>query len=191
VFDTAFDTGDDCIAIKSGKNPEGNIINRPSRNIYVFDCRSISGHCGVGIGSEMSGGVENVYVWDCDFSGHVWMGVQIKGTKERGGYVRNVFVRDSKLACIVAWTVDYNTDGESALTPPVFSDYTFENIEVTGSNIGAYYATMKGFDTAGYEIKNVTLKNVTFINVTPETALDFHNYRDFTLENIRYETRKA
>lgn len=191
VFDTAFDTGDDCIAIKSGKNPEGNIINRPSRNIYVFDCRGISGHCGVGIGSEMSGGVENVYVWDCDFSSHVWMGVQIKGTKERGGYVRNVFVRDCKLSCIVAWTVNYNTDGESALTPPVFSDYIFENIEVTGSNIGAYYATMKGFETEGYEIKNVTMKNVTFINVTPETALNFTNYKDFTLEDIKYETRKA
>lgn len=190
IFDTVFDTGDDCIAIKSGKNPEGNIINRPSRNIYVFDCRAISGHSGLGIGSEMSGGVENVFAWDCDFSG-VWFGVHIKGTKERGGYVRNVDVRDSKLSCIVAWHVDYNTDGESAKTAPVFENYRFENVEVNGITHGTepYFAKIKGFDNGDYAIRNVTLKDVTFINVDEEKALDFHNYKDITLQNVKYEIR--
>ncbi len=191
IFDTTFDTGDDCIAIKSGKNPEGNIIAKPSRNIYVFDCRAISGHSGVGIGSEMSGGVENVWVWDCDFSSHVWYGVHIKATKERGGYVRNVNVRDSKLSCILVWSVDYNTDGASAACPPVFSDYRFENVEVYGAGYsdGAYYARIKGFDENEYAVKNVTLKNVTFINVDEKKALNFQNYKDFHLEDLKYEIR--
>lgn len=190
VFDTVFDTGDDCIAIKSGKNPEGNIINRPSRNVYVFNCRAISGHSGLGIGSEMSGGVENVFAWDCDFSG-TWFGVHIKGTKERGGYVKEVDVRDSKLSCILVWHVNYNTDGESAKTAPVFSDYYFENVEVNGiTHCGEpYFLKIKGFDDGDYAVRNVTLKDVVFINVDEKKALELYNYKNIILENVKYEIR--
>ena len=66
IFNCDFYTSDDSIAIKSGKNPDGNIVNRPCKNIKIFDCRSEMGH-GCSIGSEMSGGVEDVYIWDCDF----------------------------------------------------------------------------------------------------------------------------
>lgn len=58
-----FYTGDDSIAIKSGKNPEGNKIGRPTKHIRIFDCRCAYGH-GITIGSEMSGGVEDVQIWD-------------------------------------------------------------------------------------------------------------------------------
>ena len=191
VFDTYFDTGDDCIAIKSGKNPEGNVINRPSRNIYVFDCHGISGHSGIGIGSEMSGGVENVFVWDCDFSDHIWYGVHIKATKERGGYVRNIDVRDCKLSCILAWSVDYNTDGEKAKTVPQFSDFYFENVEVYGVKYsdGAYFARMKGFGEGEYALKRVTMKKVDFVNAKQETAISLENCEDFILQDLKYEVR--
>ena len=62
LFASEFFTGDDAIAIKSGKNPEGNEINRPCAHIRVFDCHSDCGH-GICIGSEMSGGVEDVQIW--------------------------------------------------------------------------------------------------------------------------------
>ena len=87
LFACQFYTGDDAVAIKSGKNPEGNLINRPTRRIRVFDCVSHFGH-GITIGSEMSGGVEDVRVWDCDL-GRAMYGLEIKGTKKRGGYVRD------------------------------------------------------------------------------------------------------
>ncbi len=188
IFDTDLDTGDDCIAIKSGKNPEGNIINRPSRNIYVFDCRTISGHSGVGIGSEMSGGVENVFVWDCDFSG-AWFGAHIKATPERGGFVKNVQVEDSKLSCIQIWTVDYNTDGEKAPTLPEFSNYRFENILIKGIYHGGepYFIRIKGFDEDKYAVKDVTLRNVYCLNVTKDEALLLKNYKNLVMENVTFE----
>ena len=181
IFDTVFDTGDDCIAIKSGKNPEGNVINKPSKDIYVFDCRTISGHSGVGVGSEMSGGVENVQVWDCDFAG-AWYGVHIKATKERGGYVKNVDVRDCKLSSIVIGSVDYNTDGASANSMPVFADYHFENIEISGFH--NYYVRVNGFDEEKYAVQNVTLKDIALINVAEKKALRLENCKNLRLENV-------
>lgn len=92
LFATEFETEDDSVAIKSGKNPEGNAINRPTKHICVFDCHSNGGH-GICIGSEMSGGVADVQIWDCDIAASS-NGIEIKGTPKRGGYVRNVTVRD-------------------------------------------------------------------------------------------------
>lgn len=92
LFASEFHTGDDAVAIKSGKNPEGNEIGRPCAHIKVFDCRIGYGH-GICIGSEMSGGVEDVQIWDCDFANSLY-GIEIKATPKRGGYVRGVTVRD-------------------------------------------------------------------------------------------------
>lgn len=83
LFACRFYTGDDAVAIKSGKNPEGNMIARPTRHIWIFNCVSEFGH-GITIGSEMSGGVEDVRIWDCDLS-HALYGFEIKGTPKRGG----------------------------------------------------------------------------------------------------------
>jgi polygalacturonase len=187
IFDTVFDTGDDCIAIKSGKNPEGNIVNRPSKNIWVFDCRTISGHSGIGIGSEMSGGVENVFVWDCDFA-DAWFGAHIKSTPERGGFVKNIRVQDSKLSCIVVWTVEYNTDGEKAPTLPELSNYSFENIVIKGiKHDEPYHIRIKGFDGGKYSAKNILLKNVHCLNVDKKTALNIVNCDNLVMENVTFE----
>lgn len=171
IFDTVFDTGDDCIAIKSGKNPEGNIVNKPTKNIYIFDCKIVDGH-GISIGSEMSGGVENVFVWDCDMR-KCWYGLQVKGTKKRGGYVRNIHVKNSKASCLMVWSVLYNDDGEGAPHPPVFSDYHFENLEITGRKYGeeTRYIYLYGFDEDGYEVKNVYLKNILLQGVDKDNAI--------------------
>lgn len=165
IFDCDFKTRDDMVAIKSGKNPEGNVINRPSRNIRVFDCRCTMGH-GLAIGSEMSGGVENVQVWDCQMEDSR-CGFEIKGAKERGGYVKNVSVYNSSFSILAIRSVTYNCDGMSAEQPPIFEDYHFENITLTGvcrKHTGETWdeavIITEGFDVSGYELKNVTIKNV-------------------------------
>ena len=71
------------------------------------------------IGSEISGGVHSVFVWDCDFK-NTWYGMNIKGTKKRGGYVRNLYVKNCILSCVLVWHVSFNDDGESAKQPPFF-----------------------------------------------------------------------
>lgn len=164
LFGCQFFTGDDAVAIKSGKNPEGNVIARPTRRICVFDCHSAFGH-GVTIGSEMSGGVEDVYVWDCDL-GNAMYGIEIKGTKKRGGYVRNVHLQDCTVARVLMHAVGYNDDGEGADVPPKFSDCSFENLQILGKSLNHERVVsevpaieLQGFDVPGYEVENVTFTN--------------------------------
>ncbi len=165
IFGCVFDTGDDSIAIKSGKNPEGNRIGRPTRHVRIFDCVSRGGH-GITLGSEISGGIEDVSIWDCDM-GRSLCGLEIKGTKKRGGYVRNVRVRDCRTPRVMIHSVGYNDDGEPAPAPPVFSDCTFENVEITcrlvnrdGSQEPCQAILVDGFDVPGYEAKNIVFRNI-------------------------------
>ncbi|OXM99855.1 glycosyl hydrolase family 28 protein [Bifidobacterium vansinderenii] len=131
IFDCDFDTGDDIIAIKSGKNPEGNVINRPTRRVRIFDCRATRGGHGLAIGSEMSGGVEDVRIWDCDLSG-LWYGVEVKTTPKRGGWVRGLHVRDTVMRHVIIRAVPYNDDGVAAGVPPVLEDFRFERVQLLG-----------------------------------------------------------
>lgn len=90
-----FDTGDDCIAIKSGRNADGRKWNIPSENIIVRNCRMKNGHGGVVIGSEISGGYRNLYVESCDMDSPLLDRViRIKTSTCRGGIIENVFVRN-------------------------------------------------------------------------------------------------
>ena len=169
LFGSEFFTGDDAVAIKSGKNPEGNIINKPCEHIRVFDCVSHFGH-GITIGSEMSGGVNDVRIWNCDLGNSVY-GVEIKGTKKRGGYVRNVHVSHSKVCRILMHSVGYNDDGEGAPVAPVFEDCLFENMNITArmhsrEDTDEYCEAIElsGFDIPGHFIKNVRFRNITIDN---------------------------
>lgn len=90
-----FTTGDDCIAIKSGRNHDGRRVNVPSENIVVQQCRMRDGHGGVSLGSEASGGIRNVYVRDCRMGGSdLLRALRLKSNSWRGGYIENVLFRD-------------------------------------------------------------------------------------------------
>ena len=90
-----FDTGDDCIAIKSGRNSDGRRVNIPSENIVVRDCKMKDGHGGVVMGSEMSGGVRNVFVEDCTMdSPNLDRALRIKTNSVRGGFGENIYMRN-------------------------------------------------------------------------------------------------
>lgn len=165
IFDCDFHTGDDGIAIKSGKNPQGYKIGIPSKNIRIFDCRSAFGH-GITIGSEMSGGVEDVAVWDCDLSKSVY-GLEIKGTWKRGGYVKGIRVDNCRLPRLLFHEVGYNNDGEPADRPPVFSDCLFRRLEI----LGEYYnrkkewteceaIELRGFEQPGHEVSGICFEDV-------------------------------
>ena len=88
-----FDNGDDNIAIKSGRDNDGWDLSGPSRDIVIRHCR-FKGLHGVVIGSEMSGGVENVFIEDCGYDGYCKRGIFVKTNPDRGGYVRNLYVNN-------------------------------------------------------------------------------------------------
>lgn len=90
-----FDTGDDCIAIKSGRNNDGRRLNVPCKNILVRNCQMQRGHGAVVIGSEISGGAENILVENCTMSSpDLERGLRIKTNARRGGVIRNIHLRN-------------------------------------------------------------------------------------------------
>jgi len=168
IYACDFYTEDDSVAIKSGKNPEGNVIARPTKNIRVFDCICHFGH-GLCIGSEMSGGVENVFLWDCDMR-PTWSGIEIKSTQKRGGYVRGISVRDIAASHVMIHSVNFNDDGESAGISPVIEDCHFERMHLLGrfldNNAGKNdwhdcpSIELCGFDEPGHELKGITFRDI-------------------------------
>lgn len=193
IFNSSFNTGDDCVAIKSGKNPEGNEVNRPSRNIKVIGCES-NGGLGLAVGSEMSGGVSNVYVRDCVLS-NTRYGVELKANKVRGGYIKDFHVQDSTIDRVLIHSVSYNADGAPADTSPVFSNMTFKNINILGyssekSNPWINSSIeMEGFtsDTGNddYYIKNISFDDITVgteKNITQNISMKY--CRDISFNNV-------
>lgn len=191
IFNCTFSTGDDCIAIKSGKNPEGYTIGKPTKKVRITDCDFIKGH-GISIGSEMSGGVSDVLVQDCK-AGALLHGLQIKGTKERGGYVKNVTVVDCQLLQITIFSaLNYNNDGAAAPEPPIFANFAFLNIDLSQATGKEPVMDLNGFTDAAHKLKNCTFTNI----ITPNNAriivknaeqLNFTNVKSATGEKPQYD----
>ena len=190
LFASEFFTGDDSVAIKSGKNPEGNIINRPTKHIRVFDCLSHKG-LGIAIGSEMSGGVEDVKIWDCDLI-HSLYGVQIKATRKRGGYVKDVHVSDCKLSRFLICAVKYNDDGEGSPVPP-----KFENISLTRCHLSGWARNywekedrrIEAIDISGFGEEDFKAKNISVNACTlgPEAMLKIGSAKDVKIDILDAE----
>lgn len=172
IYGCNFNTGDDCAANKSGKNPEGNAIARPSENIKIIGCTS-GGGLGWAVGSEMSGGVSGVYVRDCVLS-NTRYGIELKANRVRGGYIRDFHIQDSTVDRVLIHSVSYNADGEAVGTSPVFSDMSFKNMNILGyssEKSNPWINTsiqMEGFTNDSgsddYYIKNIPIEDITVGN---------------------------
>lgn len=180
IFNCLFSTEDDCIAIKSGKNPEGYFIGKPTENVWITNCNFVRGHS-LAIGSEMSGGVKNVTVRDCKIGG-LRYGFQIKGSKERGGYVENIIVKDCDLQRIkIVTSFNYNNDGKPAPDIPVFRNIEFSNLNMTKANTEAPIIFIEGFDNPEHYTRKVVFKNITL----PENASVYlKNCDSILFENV-------
>lgn len=168
IFGCSFDTGDDAVAVKSGKNPEGNRINRPCEHIRIFDCKCLFGH-GFAIGSEISGEIRDVRIWNCDLRNSAY-GIEIKGTKKRGGYVKEIHAAYCVVPRILVHSVAYNDDGEAAEHPPVFEKLFFSETEITGECLNEEKGCMEncvhvelgGFEEEGYRLRDVMFRDIRY-----------------------------
>jgi polygalacturonase len=107
VTGSSFDVGDDAICIKSGKDEDGRRYGKACRNLVIENCTVYHGHGGFVIGSEMSGGAENILVRDCRFLG-TDVGLRFKSTRGRGGLVKDIWCRNIYMKDIVAEAVTFN-----------------------------------------------------------------------------------
>jgi polygalacturonase len=164
VLNSYFNTEDDCIVLKSGINAEGVNIGKPTRNIHISDCVTFHGHGGVVIGSDMSGGIEDIFIRDCSFHG-TWKGIRIKSARQRGGYVRNIRVKNVSMSDIIYEAITINMDysaydsGDAAELPPVYQELYFENISCDGAQRAIF---LQGLNDS--YIENIHLKNVVITN---------------------------
>lgn len=141
-----FDTGDDCIAIKSGRNADGRRLNIPSENIVIRNCKMRNGHGGIVIGSEISGGARNIFAENCEMSSHdLERGLRFKTNSVRGGTIENIYFRNIDIGDVqtaIVIDLDYEEGDAGAFTP------TIKNIEVR--NLHCKNAK-KIFNVKGYE----------------------------------------
>ncbi|OXB01951.1 glycoside hydrolase family 28 protein [Flavobacterium pectinovorum] len=167
VKNCTFNTGDDCIAIKAGRDADGRRVAIPSKNIIVQNCKMIDGHGGVVIGSEISAGVNNVFVENCVMdSPNLDRAIRIKTNSKRGGVIEDVYVRNLEIGtvkeCVLKLNMFYNVYGsQTGNFIPVIRNISLENINV--KNGGKYSVRAEGY--AESPVENITLKNVVIKKV--------------------------
>ena len=166
-----FDTGDDCIAIKSGRNEDGRRLNVPSENIIVRGCTMKDGHGGVVIGSEISGNCRNVFAEECVMdSPNLDRALRIKTNSFRGGIVENIFMRNVRIGEVkqAVLLVDFMyQEGDGGLFTPVVRNIRLENVTSRRSRHALHLV--------GYErspISGVTITDCRFDGVERGNVLE-------------------
>ena len=190
IKNSVFDTGDDCIAIKSGRNNDGRRVNIPSENIVVENCEMADGHGGVVMGSEISAGVRNVFVRNCRMdSPNLDRAIRIKTNTIRGGFVDGVYVKDLQVGQVKEAVLKINTyyaiyDNQEGDHIPEIRNIFLENVQV--ENGGKYGLLIKGREQS--PVQNVRLKNVTIKST--EEPLNIENSEPVKFVNTTINGKK-
>jgi polygalacturonase len=172
VDSVTYDTGDDCMAIKSGRDTDGRRVGVPCQNVVIQNCDFADGHGGITIGSEMSGGVKNVYARDLTMnSANLQAGHRIKSNTLRGGYVENTNVYRVTASTVGGplLLIQGSYSGQTGDFPPeltgiTLSDWTVDQCAGVWSIAGA---------SASDPVGTATLENIT---VTTSTGANSAQY---------------
>lgn len=159
-----FHTGDDCIALKSGRNGDGLRMNKPCKNIIIRNCKMADGHGGVVIGSEISGGCDNVFAENCVMdSPNLDRVLRIKTNTCRGGINQNIFMRNitvgqcNEAVLKINLVYEPNEIAERGHIPTVRNVY-MENVTCQKSK---HAAVIDGLEDSS-QIYNINIDNCTF-----------------------------
>ena len=184
IENCVFDTGDDCIAIKSGRNNDGRKWDIPSENIIVRRCQMKDGHGGVVVGSEISGGYRNLYVEDCEMdSPNLDRVVRIKTNACRGGVIENLFVRNVRVnecnEAVMRINLLYEPNEDcNAAFPPVVRNVYLSNVTSQKSKYGIIIdgfedkANVYNIHVTDCEFNNVNKGNTRISGMTENICLD-------------------
>lgn len=182
IRDCYFDTGDDCIAIKSGRNADGRRLHAPTENIIIQGCQMKDGHGGITVGSEISGGVRSLFAEDCHMdSQNLDHALRVKNNAMRGGLLENLYFRNIKVGQVAhaVITIDFNyEEGDKGKFTPVVRNFVVNNLS---SGKSKHALDVQGFKQA--PVFNLRLTNCVFDNVASASivknvlGLELHNVR--------------
>lgn len=198
-----FDTGDDAITIKSGRDEQGRKRGVATSNFIIRNTTVFHGHGGFVIGSEMSGGVHHLYVNNCNFLG-TDIGLRFKTTRGRGGVVEDIFISDINMNNILGDAIRFNMyyeakdpvalEGENrglpameaqpfAASTPVFKNFFMDRIYCQGAGTAI---VMHGLPES--RVEHVILSNS---NIVSTLGAQITEAKNITLQNVKlYNTDK-
>jgi polygalacturonase len=187
IINSRFDAGDDGICIKSGKDADGRRRGIPCENVVVKGCTVFAGHGGFVVGSEMSGGVKNIMVEQCQFLG-TDVGLRFKSTRGRGGIVENIFIKNISMTDIKTDAITFNmyyggksvaemlADGDNpdnvtkqpvTEETPIFRNIDIKNVVCNGAGRAMEFNGLPEMPINGIKLQNITIlakKDAVFTN---------------------------
>jgi len=164
IEDCVFDTGDDCIALKSGRNADGRRINVPVENVVIRGCRMNNGHGGITVGSEVSGGARNIYAEKNRLdSPELERGLRVKTNSARGGVIENIFARDIEIGNVklAPIEIDLRYMSESGDFPPAVRNIVVERMHSEHSQHGLFIVALKQTPLRGVVVRDSAFRGVT------------------------------
>lgn len=200
IRNSQFDVGDDAICIKSGRNKEGRDRGRPTRYVVVDNCIVHHGHGGFVVGSEMSGGVSDIWVRNCSFTG-TDVGLRFKSTRGRGGVVENIHIENIRMINIARDAIIFNlfyaglapTEmgedpiGNLIANAPEVSEETpeFRNIHISNVSCQGADRAIQILGLPEMPVSNLTVENAVF---KTDRGINCLFASDLTLSNVRVVT---
>ena len=199
VINSSFDAGDDGICLKSGRDEQGRRRGRPTENVVVDGCMVFNGHGGFVVGSEMSGGVRNIWVNDCQFLG-TDAGLRFKSCRGRGGVVENIYIRNISMADILgdAVTFDLFYGGKSVIEQlesgerinniaaepvgegtPVFRNIDIQHVVCRGAHRALWFNGLPEMPISDIRLSDITIQ--------ADEPGDFFNCKNITKKNVVVE----
>jgi polygalacturonase len=182
-----FETGDDCIAIKSGRNRDGRRIGVACENIVIRDCTMKDGHGGVSLGSEGSGGIHNVFVDNCRMdSPNLERALRLKTNSFRGGSYENVYFTNVTVGQVAEAVIEVdffypeyaNREGRGGPFQPLVKNVVVEHVTSQKSKRAVY---LRGYPDA--PLSGVRIAHCSFNNVGENDVIE--NVKDLQLEDVK------
>ena len=189
VENCKFEQGDDGIVIKSGRNHDGWRLNTPTENIVARNCTIVKAHALIVFGSELSGGIRNIYVHDCQITGPVSRLSTLKTNERRGGFVENVYVKNCVTDVLRKGVFEYRTN--CIFQWKVVPTYEVKLTRVDGMHFENIKCKSAGFIYRITAKEALTAKNFYFKNWEIGTVQDpkcsVVNAENVNAENIVYK----
>ncbi|HJQ37488.1 MAG TPA: glycoside hydrolase family 28 protein [Thermoanaerobaculia bacterium] len=187
IEDCVFDTGDDCIALKSGRNNDGRRLRTPVENVIIRNCQMKDGHGGITIGSEISGGARNIFAEKCRLdSPNLERGLRLKTNTVRGGIIENVYVRDIEIGTVKLAPIEIDLRYEPPESGPFIPEVRNITVERLRSQKSKHALYIRGLEQA--PVRNIAIRDSAFRGVAQGHVIE--GAVDLTLERVITEGEK-